>query len=271
MAQFVNPILMAKNLWAVRGLFWQLVKKQLALRYKGSYLGFFWAVLNPLAMLAVYTFVFSVVFSAKWKPGDAGHTEFALALFAGLIAFNLFSESVLAAPDIIKANRTYIKKMVFPIEILPMTIIGVALVRSLFSLGILLAGVFCVFGKIPYTVLFLPLIYLPLILFCMGMGWFLAALGVFVKDTSHVLGIVVLMVFFMTPIFYPITSIPEKYQLVLRLNPLCTIVEGFRGTIMWGQFPDLSGFFILTGFSLAVCVCGYALFMKHKKTFADLV
>ena len=270
--QYANPLKMGQNLWAHRELIVQFTKRQVLQRYKGSYLGLIWSFITPLALLLVYTFVFSVVFQARWEGTVTdSHGEFALALFAGLIAFNIFSETTLAAPHLIINQPNYVKKVVFPLEILPVSMLGAALINSLFSLAILLAGALIILGNIPWTLSLLPLMYLPLILLCLGLSWFLASLGVFIRDIGHFLGVVVQMLFFLTPIFYPISAIPPNFQFFLYLNPLTFIVNHFRRTILYGQLPDWGEFLLLTVGTLIGCMLGYIWFMKSKKTFADVV
>lgn len=223
-------------------------------------------------MLLVYTFVFSIVFQARWDQAITGsYAEFALTLFAGLIAFNMFSESVMAAPMLIVNNQNFVKRVVFPLEILPVSSLGAASVNSVISLLILLMGTFIVLRQISWTLVFLPLIYLPLILMTLGLSWFLASLGVFIRDIGHLLNVVIQMLFFLTPIFYPVSAIPEKIRFVLYLNPLTFIVDHFRRVILWGQLPDWGELFIVTGSSFLICMFGYTWFMRSKKTFADVV
>ena len=268
----LNPVAMASNFWKTRWLLVPLVKRQMASRYKGSHLGFLWTLLNPLAMLVIYTFVFSVVLQARWPQGSEGtHGEFALALFAGLIPFNCLSEALQAAPNVISINRTYIRKMAFPLEILPLANLGTVLIQSLCSLVILLAGTWLVQGHIPLTALVLPIIYLPLLLVCMGLCWMTAALGVYVRDTAHILNIGLLMLFFLTPIFYPVSAIPQGFKTYAYLNPLCLLVESFRNAAVWGSLPSAWTFCLMCLASLVICQAGYAFFMVRKKDFPDLV
>jgi len=270
--QYANPIKMARNLWAHRELIGQFTKRRVLERYKGSYLGLLWTFATPLAMLVVYTFVFSVIFKARWEGAVTGsHAEFALALFAGLIAFNIFSESTLAAPSLIINNPNYVKKVIFPLEILPISALGAAVVNSLFGLVILLVGELLITGRIPWTLVFLPLIYVPLILLCLGLSWFLASLGVFIRDIGHLLTVVVQMLFFLTPIFYPISAVPPAFQVILYLNPLTFVVNHFRRVALLAQIPDWGEFLIVTAVMSGVCLVGYTWFMKSKKTFADVV
>ncbi len=270
--QYANPLKMGQNLWAHRELIGQFSKRQVLQRYRGSYLGLLWSFATPLALLLVYTFVFSVIFKARWQGMVSdNHGEFALALFAGLIAFNIFSETVIAAPSLITGNANYVKKVVFPLEILPVSILGSALFHSLFSLTILLIGSLIIRGQVPWTLVFLPLMYLPLIFLTLGLGWFFASLGVFIRDIGHLLGVVVQMLFFLTPIFYPLEAIPFPFRYMIYANPLTFIVNHFRRVALFGQAPDWGEFLIMTGLMLGVCLLGYIWFMKSKKTFADVV
>jgi lipopolysaccharide transport system permease protein len=269
---YFNPLHLAQNLWQYRELIGQFTRRQVLQRYRGSYLGAIWSFMTPLALLLVYTFVFSVIFQARWAGMvSSSHGEFALILFAGLIPFTVFSESILAAPGLIVANPNYVKKVVFPLEILPVSVLGAALVNSLFSLVIVLLGALLIRGGLSWTLILLPLIYLPLILLCLGLGWFFASLGVFIRDIGPLLGIVVQMLFFLTPIFYPMEAIPQPYQTLLYLNPLTFIVNHFRRVILFGQLPDWGQLAVMTLLTGVVCMLGYVWFMKSKKTFADVV
>jgi lipopolysaccharide transport system permease protein len=160
---------------------------------------------------------------------------------------------------------------VFPLEILPVTVLGSSVINSLFSLTILLVAALLFQGYLPWTLVLLPLMYLPLILLCLGLIWFLASLGVFIRDVGQFIGVAVQVLFFMTPIFYPISAIPARLQFILYLNPLTFIVNHFRRVILWGQLPDWGEFLLVTALTFLVCMLGYVWFMKSKKTFADVV
>ena len=270
--QYANPIKIAGNLWRHRELISQFTRREVVQRYKGSYLGLVWSFVTPLALLLVYTFVFSVIFQARWPGMDTNsHGEFALALFAGLLIYNVFSEVTIAAPRLIISNSNYVKKVVFPLEILVISILGSAVVHSLFSVVILLAGSLIVLGGIPWTIILFPLMYLPLLLLCLGLGWFFASLGVFIRDINHLLSVIVQMLFFLTPIFYPLEAIPFPYRYLIYLNPLTFIVNHFRRVALFGQMPDWSEFALMTLLTGLVCLLGYIWFMKSKKTFADVL
>jgi lipopolysaccharide transport system permease protein len=271
--QYANPVKMAQNLWAQRELIGQFTKREVLSRYKGSVLGLVWSFVTPLLMLTVYTFVFSVIFKARWgsELSDSSPVGFALTLFTGLVAFTVFSESVSRAPLLIVNNPNYVKKVVFPLEILPVSVLNSALLNSLVSLAVLLVANLSVHGFIPWTLIFLPLMYLPLIFLCLGLSWFLASLGVFVRDVGQLVGVAIQVLFFMTPIFYPIAALPANLQFILYLNPLTFIVNHFRRVILWGILPDWGEFLAVTLGMFVICMLGYIWFMKSKKTFADVV
>jgi lipopolysaccharide transport system permease protein len=255
-----------------RELIWQFTLREVQGRYRGSYLGILWALITPLFMLIVYTFVFSVIFGAKWTGSESeSFMDFALILFSGMIAFNVFSDCVTRAPTLIIGNPNYVKKVVFPLEILPMSVLGSAVIHSLMSLGIVLVGLLLSTGKLYWTLLYLPLVYLPLAALTLGISWLLASLGVFIRDIGNFIGVVITLLFFLTPIIYPISAVPEFLRPVFQLNPLSVIVEDFRRVVMWGQPPDwpwLGGVILLSGL---VMLGGYMWFMKIKRAFADVV
>lgn len=271
--QYANPLKMIRHLWTQRELILQFTKREVQSRYKGSSLGVLWSFVTPLLMLGVYTFIFSIIFKARWGNdlSDNSQMGFALTLFTGLIAFGVFAECVNRSPGLIVQNTNYVKKVVFPLEILPVSILGSALINSLFSLLILLMSGLISQGFIHWTLIFLPLMYLPLILLCLGLSWFLASLGVFIRDIGQIIGVVVQIMFFMTPIFYPLSRIPAQIQIVLYLNPLTFIVNHFRRVVLWGQMPDWGEFIIVTILAGIICLLGYIWFMKSKKTFADVL
>jgi len=264
---------MARNLWRHRELIWQFTRRQVVQRYKGSYMGLLWSFITPLALLLVYTCAFSVILKVSWGRGEVpgGHVNYAIMLFAGFVAFNVFSESILSAPHLIVNNPNLVKRVVFPMETLPVDAVGAAFVNSLFGLVILLIGVIAVQGYIPWTIIFLPLIYLPLLLLSAGFTWFFTSLGVFIRDVGHLLAVLIQMLFFLTPIIYPLSSVPESIRFLLYLNPLSFIVNHFRRVIIFGQMPDWGQYSMLTLLAGLVCVLGYIWFMKSKKTFADVV
>ncbi|MCP4667084.1 MAG: ABC transporter permease [Deltaproteobacteria bacterium] len=267
-----NPFRMAASLWRHRELIFHLSAREVQARYRGSYLGVLWSLITPLMMLLIYTFVFSVIFKARWgNAASEAHSSYALIMFTGMVAYSLFSESVSAASNVVRGNLTYVKRVVFPLEILPVSILGSALVNSLIGLGIVMTGLIIFHGGIAWSVIYLPLAYLPLLCLTLGFSWFVAALGVFVRDVGNFVTVALQMLFFATPILYPPSTVPEQVRPLLWLNPFSTIVEGFRRTMIWGQQPDWPAFGVVTIFSAFVMMTGYLWFMKSKGAFADVV
>lgn len=262
---------MLASLWRNRTLIASLVKREVIGRYRGSVLGLFWSFFNPLLMLVVYTFVFSVVFKARWNAGSDSKLEFALVLFAGLLVFNLFSECVNRAPLLILSNVNYVKKVVFPLEILPWVALGSALFHSAISFSVWLAFYLIFFGAPQPTMLLLPLVLLPLLLLTIGLSWILASLGVYLRDVSQLIGLVTTTLMFLSPIFYPLSSLPKEYQPLLQLNPLTPIIEQVRDVLIWGQVPDAAGLCVFILATALIAWLGFAWFQKTRKGFADVL
>ena len=236
-----TPRSMANSFWQNRGLIFSLVRRDVVGRYRGSVLGILWSFFNPVFMLAVYTFVFSVVFQARWDTGSGSRSEFALVLFAGLMLFNLFSECIARAPSLILQNSSYVKKVVFPLEILPMVSLGSALFHFAISLGVWFIFYAFIFGMPHLTALIFPIVLAPFILLIMGFSWFLASLGVYLRDVTQIIGIITTALMFLTPIFYPLSAIPEAYRIFVYLNPLTFIVEQGRDLLFFGHAPSWQG------------------------------
>lgn len=270
----LNPVHLLRHLWWHRAFIVQLTGRDLTQRYRGSYLGMLWAVITPLLLLVIYTFVFSVVLHAKWggalRPTQ-GRAEFALTLFAGLVPFTVFSEVLSRAPTLILQVPNYVKKVVFPLEVLPVIALNAALVHSFISLGILVMGIALCLGFISPMIILLPLAYLPLILLCMGLGWMLASLGVYVRDIGHSIGFIVQVLFFMSPIFYPVTAVPEHFRIVLYLNPMTIILDSFRRILLWQQPLAWPTWAACTVCTAILALTGYLWFMKTKAGFVDVI
>lgn len=272
MRQFsASPLEMFSSLWRNRELIKASANREVLGRYRGSVMGILWSFFNPLFMLAVYTFVFSVVFKARWNAGSDSKTEFALVLFAGLIVYNLFADCIIRAPGLILSNVNYVKKVVFPLEILPWVALCSALFHGAISLLVWLIA-FAVFLEMPHaTVLYLPLIMLPLLFFIMGLSWALASLGVYLRDVSQFIGILTTVLMFLSPIFYPATALPEAYRPFLYLNPLTPVIEQVRDVLYWGKAPDFSMLGIYWGAGAFIAWLGFAWFQKTRKGFADVI
>jgi lipopolysaccharide transport system permease protein len=270
--QPTSPMALCKSLWRNRQLIVQMTKREVVGRYKGSVLGLTWSFFNPVLMLTVYTFVFSVIFKARWGVGgDESKTQFALVLFVGMIVHGLFAEVLNRAPSLILSNVNYVKKVVFPLEILPIINMGASLFHSLISLLVLLIA-FGIFNQyLNWTVVFIPLVLFPLTLLTLGIAWILTALGVFLRDVGQTIGIVTTIMMFLSPVFFPISSLPEEFQPWMMANPLTFIIEQAREVLIWGHTPDLIGLSIYTVAALSVTWLGFALFQKTRKGFADVL
>lgn len=263
---------LGKSLWRNRQLIAQMIKREVVGRYKGSALGLVWSFLTPVFMLAVYTFVFSVVFKARWGVGgEESKTQFAVVLFVGMIVHGLFAEVLNRAPGLILGNVNYVKKVVFPLEILPVISMGAALFHSLVSLGVLLVAFVIFNGYLHWTAVLAPLVLLPLVILTLGLAWMLASLGVFLRDVGQTIGIITMAMLFLAPVFYPITALPEEMRPWIMANPLTFIIEQAREVLIWGRLPNWLGLGIYTLAATAVAWAGYAWFQKTRKGFADVL
>jgi lipopolysaccharide transport system permease protein len=272
MRQFsASPIEMFASLWRNRGLIKASANREVLGRYRGSVMGILWSFFNPLFMLSVYTFVFSAIFKARWNSGSDSKTEFALVLFAGLIVFNLFAECINRAPGLILSNVNYVKKVVFPLEILPWVAISSTLFHGTISLLVWLTA-YAVFFGIPHaTALYLPLVILPFLLLIMGLTWALASLGVYLRDVSQFIGIITTSMMFLSPVFYQATALPENYRFLFYLNPLTLVIEQTRDVLFWGKTPDFAMLGIYWLVTVIVAWLGFAWFQKTRKGFADVL
>lgn len=266
-----SPRELISSFWKNLDLIKILVVREIIGRYRGSVIGVFWSFLNPVFMLTIYSFVFSQVFKMRWGVGVESKTEFALILFPGLIVFNLFSECFNRAPGLILANQNYVKKVIFPLEILPWVLMGSALFHALVSLGVWLLAYVFFFGYPPLSIIYLPLIFLPLILFLVGIIWWMASLGVYLRDLSQFIGIATSVLMFMSPIFYPLSAIPEQYRYLFDLNPLGPIIEETRNALFFGTPPGLSSLVINFLFGALIAFLGFYWFQKTRKGFADVL
>lgn len=272
-AQPTSMASLMRSLWRNKQLIMQMAKREVAGRYKGSAMGLAWSFFNPIFMLVVYTFVFSEIFKSRWGGigGDGSKTEYAVVLFVGLIMLNLFSEVVTRAPNLILANVNYVKKVVFPIEILPVVVMSAALFHSMISLVVLLAAFTLFNGYLHWTVIFLPCVLLPLVVLTTGIGWMLASLGVFLRDVGQSVVIVVSVLTFLSPVFYPVTAVPERFRPFMLANPLTFIIEQAREVLIFGHAPDWLGLGLYSLAAAAIAWAGYVWFQKTRKGFADVL
>lgn len=272
-APATSLLALGRSVWLHRQLISQMTKREVVGRYRGSVMGLAWSFFNPIFMLLVYTFVFAVVFKARWgvTGAEESKTLFAIVLFVGMIVHGLFAEVLNRAPTLILANTNYVKRVVFPLEILPLVATGTALFHSSVSLIVLLAA-FAVFnGYIHWTAVFLPLVLAPLVIVTLGLAWMLASLGVFLRDVGQTISIITTVLMFLAPVLYPVTAVPTNLQPIIMANPLTFIIEQARAVLVWGTLPNWAGLCLYTLASICVLWAGYAWFQKTRKGFADVV
>lgn len=272
-AQPISLMALGKSLWRNRQLIMQMTEREVVGRYKGSAMGLAWSFFNPVFMLVVYTFVFSEIFKSRWGGigADDSKTQFAVVLFVGMIVLSLFSEVINRAPALIISNVNYVKKVVFPIEILPVITMGAALFHCLISLCVLLAAFALFNGYLHWTAVLVPVVMLPLVILTTGLSWMLASLGVFLRDVGQTIGIITTVLMFLSPVFYPITAVPERFRPFIMANPLTFIIEQARAVLIWGHLPDWIGLGIYSLAATAVAWAGYVWFQKTRKGFADVL
>jgi lipopolysaccharide transport system permease protein len=263
---------LARSLVRNRELVAQLVRQEVLGRYRGSFFGVAWSLLTPLLMLAIYTFVFSVVFTSRWSPEAApGNGEFAVILFAGLAVFGIFADCVVRAPTLVLNNANYVSRIVFPLEVLPVVALGTALFTFAAGMVVWVVAALVIMGGLPWTALLLPVIVLPLVVATLGVSWILASLGVYLRDVGQVTSILVTGLLFLSPIFYPVEAVPEKYRVLLLANPMGFIVDSARGALVFGRLPSLTGWLAAAAGAVAIAWLGFWWFQKTRKGFADVL
>jgi lipopolysaccharide transport system permease protein len=253
-------------MWRHRYLIGQLVKRDVLLRYRGAMFGVLWIFLSPLLMLAIFAFVFGHIFQTRSPQPDAG-IPFWLLLYGGLITFNVFAETVSRAPTSVRGYPSFVKKIIFPVNILPVVPLGAALVHGVFNFLLLLTALIWT-GSFHGNVLLFPVLILPVLLLGLGISWFVAAWGVYVKDMSQIVPLFVQMLLFLSPVFYPASSVPAMLRPIYELNPLATVIEITR-TAMMGQSIPWGAWGIALGFGLVVLMTGYAFFLHSQEEFVD--
>lgn len=248
-----------------------MAKRDVAARYKGSYLGILWSILMPLAMLCIYSYVFGWVFGSRWNQTDSNVLAFPIMLFAGLIVFNLLAECINRAPTLVSGSPNLVKKTVFPLSILPWMALITAAVNALISFAILLAGEWLVMGSVPWTAILFPFALVPVGLVALGLGWLLASLGVYLRDLAQVAGLLTTALLFLTPIFYPPHSTPAALHGLMAWNPLASQVESVRGIAIRGVLPDPADFMVAVLLGWGIAWLGLIWFTKTHEGFADVL
>lgn len=253
-----------------RSLIRTMVRRDILARYRGSFGGAFWTILNPLLLMLTYFFVFGVVLQTRF-PSDPSRSGFALYFLAGMLPWLAVSEAAGRAPVVMLEYRNFVKKLVFPVETLPLNLVISGLVSELFGIAIFLIGSYLARGFIYGSILWLPALVIPQILLTAGISWFLAALGVFVRDLAQVNGFLLTLWFFLTPICYPDTSLPAAAVRILSKNPMFVLVRGYRDALLEGRAPDFGSLWKLWVISAVIFILGHAWFHKLRKSFADII
>ena len=268
-----SPLQLIRSFTDNRFLIRQMTWREVSSRYKGAVIGLAWSFLTPLLMLGVYTFVFSTVFKSRWGvEGAAGSkTEYALILFIGMIIHSLFSEIITRAPTLVVANANYVKKVIFPVEILTFISAGAAIFHSIIATSVFVVGQILIQHQIPWTVVFLPVVVLPLIIAALGFSWLLASLGVFLRDLPQLTAILSSILIFLAPIFYPMSAVPTSLQPIILLNPLTFIVQQAHKVALFGEKPDFVGLAVYTAIACVLAWFGFTWFQKTRKAFADVL
>jgi lipopolysaccharide transport system permease protein len=267
----ISPLRASVQFLHSRDLVGTLIWRDVAGRYRGSLAGLFWSFLNPLFSLAMYTFVFGVVFKARWGVQAESTFDFALILFAGLIVHTLLSDCICSAPYLILGNSVYVKQVVFPLEILPVVSLGASVFHTAISLLLLILAWAIAHGGAPLAILFIPWLLLPLCLITVGCGWLLAAVAVYFRDLGQIVSFVSKALLFFSPIFYPASSVPEPFRSLMQLNPLTYVIENIRATLIRGELPELHEYLIYLLVSLAIAWAGFGCFQKLRAGFADVL
>lgn len=270
LARYVVPFSAFWNLRSNCSLVRQLIAREVQKRYRGSYLGLCWALIQPLATLLVYTFVFSVVLHSHWDQGQSS-PQFALTMLAGLLVYDVFAEILQLSALLITQNTGYVKKVIFPLEVLSMASLGSSLIFLGLNFIVFIVGMLAINHHLTVTTLLFPLVLVPLVMLTIGTSWFVASLGVFIPDLNHFLQIFLRLMFFITPIFYPIEKVPEALRWIIYINPLAILVEQARRTLLWNQPLQWRQWGIVTLVSLVIMQFGYAWFMETKRGFADVL
>lgn len=266
-----SPVDILRSILRNRELLWDLIKRDFIGRYKGSVIGIAWSLLNPLFMLAIYTFVFSVAFKARWGVENESKATFAIVLFSGLIVHALFAECLNRAPTLITSHTSYVKKVVFPLEILPLMALGSALGHFFVSLTVLLMFCLLLGWGVHLSGLLIPIILLPLLLIVLGLSWLLASLGVYLRDFAQLIGMITTVTLFLAPVFYPIEALPPVFQALLLWNPITLPIVQLRDALLWGEPPNWGAWGLSLAIAIVVFSLGFAWFQKTRKGFADVL
>lgn len=254
-----------------RSLTFELAKREVLGRYRGASFGLLWSLLSPFLLLCIYTFAFGTVMGGRWPEIQSGDTHFAIILFAGLIVHGFFAECLGKSPTLIVANPNFVKRIIFPLDILPWPMILSALFHTAMNVLVFIVLRLVMDGAFSWTIVLLPLVLLPLVVLTLGVAWILASLGVYLRDIAQVTGVLSMALLFLSSAIVPIESVPETYRWVFIINPLTLIIDQARNVMLWGRMPDwsaLGGYMLV---STVVMYLGRAWFMATRRGFADVL
>lgn len=267
-----SPFEIAASAWRNRSLVLALAKRDVMGRYRGSMMGLAWSFFNPVFMLLIYTAVFSIIFKARWGLGeDETKADFAIILFVGLIVHGIFAECVNRAPNLIIEHANYVKKVIFPLEVLPWVGLASAVFHASVSVVVLLLAQLALRHTLPWTAVLFPLVLVPLALGTVGLAWFLAALGVYLRDIGQTTVMFTTVMMFVSPVFYPVSNLPPSMRGWMLLNPLAYIIEEGRNTLIFGRVPDPAQWLLSLALAIVIASLGFAWFQKARRGFADVI
>ena len=261
----------ANSLISNRALVYQLTRRNIQIRFRGTALGILWSLVTPILMLVMYTFVFGTILKVRWIQQQGGNLEFATILFSGLIVHTYFSECLQHSVDLITSNRQYVKKVVFPLTSLAWVAVLTSLFQAVISTVVLLLYLMLAQNTLHWTLIVVPFLFFPLMLIALGASWIIAATAVYLRDISQMIGLITLALLFVSPVFYPVSSLPEALQPLLYLNPITWVIEQVRGAILWGVLPDLVEYIKYTVIAFLVAWLGVVWFQRLRPGFADVV
>lgn len=258
-------------LGAYRSLTWELARRDVLGRYRGASFGLLWSLFSPFLLLCVYTFAFGTVMASRWPEIESGRTHFSIVLFAGLIVHGFLAECLLRGPELIVSNPNFVKKVIFPLEILPWPMVLSALFHAGMNVVVFLALRLFLDGQFTWTFVLLPLVMLPLVVLALGMSWFLAAMAVYVRDIKQVTGALSMALLFLSSAMMPVDGIPAAYRWIFQINPLTFIIDQAREVLLWGRMPDWAGLGLYLVGATVVMFAGWAWFRFTRPGFADVL
>lgn len=256
---------------AHRSLTWELARRDVLGRYRGASFGLLWSLFSPFLLLMVYTFAFGTVMASRWPQIESGHTHFSIVLFVGLIVHGFLAECLMRAPELIVSNPNFVKKVIFPLEILPWPMILSALFHAGMNVVVFLVLRLVLDGEVSWTFVLLPIVMLPLVVLALGISWFMASMAVYVRDIKQVTGALSMALLFLSSAMMPIEGIPLAYRWIFKANPLTFIIDQAREVLLWGHMPDWAGLGLYLLGASVVMYAGWAWFRFTRPGFADVL